>query len=202
MKKSVLGNFFLYLISRGTIIVLLSLIGLTLLAKLYFPCCHNFEENILASSVVVLIVEILVYLRNFFKLRILKGNKYKRTKITNRLEAQVGDSIYEDITQRYIDGNVSTEITLKYLGGGKYLGDVEYEEGKAKFYLVFDRVNPTIGTGTFQYIFKKPGLGELDMGKYEIQIDVLNNDIVYLFYSNSIPSGLTSGYEIWEGVKR
>lgn len=44
---------------------------------------------------------------------------------------------------------------MGYKGEGEYEGEAFYEEGKVKFTLCLDKINPIIGVGAYQYIKKK-----------------------------------------------
>ena len=48
------------------------------------------------------------------------------------------------------------------------------------------------GVGSYKYINTD------DFGKYEFQIDDQNSNRIIVYYKNTIPSGLSEGYEIWE----
>lgn len=156
---------------------------------------RNVLFNIFSSVIVILIIELIVLFRDWFKYSSLQGT-YRRIKIFSVDEKKEADSKYVDMSQTYIDNKVNPEIYLGYVGDGKYQGYAFYdkgEKGKTKITLQRDLENTMIGTGTYQYFDK----AIIDLGTYSFQVD-LNKKTLYIFYSNLLPSGLTKGYEIWE----
>lgn len=183
-----------------TVIVILSAVAIFSLAVNNCICdadTRNIFIGIFSSSVVVLIIELISFLRDWLKYSTLRGT-YKRRVITNRLDQRTPDSIYEDMTAKYNQININPTIELKYKGEGEYAGIVYYEEGTAKITINLNQDNPNTGTGTYQYIEKKPGYKMPDLGTYKVQVDMTNNKIIYIYYSNVLQNGLASGYEIWE----
>ena len=189
-------------------IIIVSLLGLiTVLGILLgFPtnCSISIGEtwkNIfigaLTSSFVVLFIETIALIRDSRKFWYLRGT-FKRIEIYNKLAQRKDDKIYEEITQRYIDKKVNSIIKIKSRGDGQFEGTADYEEGKVKFDIVLDKVNPSYGLGTYQYISKKEKYILPDLGKYETIRDKVNQDRIFLHYNNILPSGLAEGYEIWE----
>ena len=162
--------------------------------------CDNDWKSILigiaSSSLVVLVIETVASVKDYFRLATL-SRTYKRIKITNTLDKRHSSGIYEDMTQRYIDKGVEPKITLTYKGDGEYVGEAFYEEGKVALTICLDKTNPKKGTGTYQYLEKKPGYEMPDLGTYTIQVDNKNTDKVFIYYSNIVPNGLARGYEIW-----
>lgn len=162
--------------------------------------CDNDWKSILigiaSSSLVVLVIETVASVKDYYRLANL-SRSYKRVKITNTLDNRHPNGIYEDLTQRYIDKGVSSEITMVYKGEGEYEGEAFYEEGKVKFTICLDKTNPKIGVGAYQFLEKSNGYEIPDLGTYTIQVDTKNTDKIYIYFSNIIPNGLAKGYEIW-----
>ena len=180
-------------------------------------CCHNYNETfrnviigVLSSALLLLLVEVILFIRDFLKFSFLAG-KYKRLEIyqinENRIRWTKDESIeingkqfeykkdscyhrlafYDELSNR-------KKIKLEYLFNGKYSGTVEYDEGTTKISITLDSTNEMQGKGTYQYTNRR------DLGTYEVQIDKINTKRIYLYYKNTIPSGLAEGYEIWEKI--
>lgn len=159
------------------------------------PDVKNICLGIFGSAVFALILGLIDIASENSRLSFLKGD-YTRCKITNRKDERDPDGAYEDLTPRYNAANIDSKISIVHNGEGEYSGTAIYEQGKVRFTINLDRINPSVGSGTYQYVDKKPGLP--DIGTLAIQVDSSNRNILYVFYSNVIPSGLASGYEIWE----
>lgn len=152
--------------------------------------------GVASSSFVVLAIETVASVKDYYRLANLHQT-YKRIKITNTLDNRHPNGIYEDMTQRYLDKGVETKISLTYKGDGEYIGEAFYEEGKVALTICLDKTNPKTGTGTYQFLEKKPGYEMPDLGTYTIQVDEKNTDRLFVYYSNIVPNGLARGYEIW-----
>jgi hypothetical protein len=160
--------------------------------------CLNINEdwkNVLigffTSSLVVLMIELVNWIYGKNKLSKLTG-KYSRVKITQEDLSITSGISYKDMTEEYKDVNIS--INLKYRGEGEYTGSAYYKGGKVKFIINLDKANPNIGKGVYQYIKSE----HPDFGTYDIKIDSDDSNVIYVSYSNIIPSGRARGYEIWE----
>lgn len=153
--------------------------------------------GIASSALVVFVIETVASTMDYFRLANL-SRTYYRIKITNTLDNRHPNGIYEDMTQRYIDKGVETKISLTYMGDGEYVGIAFYEQGKVAITICLDKTNPNTGTGTYQYLEKKPGFEMPDLGTYVIQVDNKSTDEVFVYYSNIVPNGLARGYEIWK----
>jgi len=114
------------------------------------------------------------------------------------LDHKKDGKFYEDITATYNERNVNPNIKVKSLGEGQFEGTADYDEGKIKFDIILDRINPSFGLGTFQYISKKEIYKQPDLGKFELLRDKVNPDRLFIYHKNIIPTGATEGYEIWE----
>ena len=92
---------------------------------------ENILIGILTSSFVVLFIESITFLKNVSRYSFLIRD-YKRLKIYNKLDERKDDKIYEDITPRYNEKNVSPSIKIELYGEGRFGGTAYYEEGKVK----------------------------------------------------------------------
>ena len=182
------------IIAALLIIVIASVIGFEITCN---SDAKNIYIGIFSSSIVVLLLEIIAFFRDRYKYSFLDGI-YQRQIITDKQILPINDSIYKDMTQSYKDDNVPDKIKLVYSGDGEYKGTAEYNEGKVEIVINLNADNRNVGTGTYQFTSKKPGYKMPDLGVYKIQVDQANENIIYVYYSNTIPSGIASGYEIWE----
>ncbi len=157
----------------------------------------NILIGIYTSSIVVLILEIITFLKNSNRYGFL-NKKYKRIKIYNKLSDKKNDTIYEEITSRYHENNINSLIKIKHHGDGRFSGSAYYEEGKVKFDVFLDSTNPSFGLGTYQYIEKYKNKDMPDLGKLELVRDKVDDDKIYIYFKNIAPSGLAESYEIWE----
>ena len=186
------------------IICLLVIVIITIaliLAKDCLNYCSSVENlliGLLASSLVVLLIEAITYLMNINRYSYLSG-KFERIKIFNKLDQRDGDIIYEDITKRYDETKVNKDIHIKDNGEGRFSGEANYEEGKQAFELFLDQTNPSYGKGIYHYAEKhKAYMNSMpDFGKLEIIRDKNNSRTIYIIYQNISPSGIAAGYEIW-----
>jgi hypothetical protein len=116
------------------------------------------------------------------------------------------DSIYHElIYQKCTD--IKYSIRLSYKFQGMYSGTAEYflhdsysgrwqdrsiAKTKVAITLNINLGNKMTGEGSYKYVNKD------DFGKYEFQIDDENSDRIIVYYRNTLPSGLSEGFEIWE----
>lgn len=91
------------------------------------------------------------------------------------------------------------EIELVYKGNREYeIPQIHYDEQwHAKASLVLDPSNRRVGTGVYHYDRKSDSLSA-DFGTYQLFVDALNQNKIYLFHQNYVPSGLSEGYEVFE----
>ena len=158
---------------------------------------ENILIGILTSSFVVLFTETVTCLKNKSRYSFLNRD-YKRLEIYNKLDERKYDKIYEDITPRYNQENVSPSIKITHYGEGRFGGTAYYEEGKVEFEIFLDQTNPSFGSGTYQYLHKRKGFEMPDFGKWELIRDKVDKEKIYIYYKNIAPSGLAEGYEVWE----
>lgn len=116
------------------------------------------------------------------------------------------DSCYHELlyykceTETYL-----TELNYKY--NGIYTGMVEYfnhsigdwqqnnmTKISATITLNLNLANKMTGVGSYKYYDRD------DFGKFEFQVDEQNKKRIIVSYVNTIPSGLSEGYEIWQKV--
>lgn len=182
-------------------IIILLFLFITATVSFYFAKTSNVTDtknifyNIFSSATVVFLIELIVFIRDWIKYSFLSGI-YKRLKIFNENSKKEIDSKYDDMTPIYVEHNVDTNITLHYIGDGKYNGYAYYDKGdkgKTKIILNLDMANPMTGTGAYQYLDKE----NIDIGVLSFQVDISKKRL-YVFHSNLLPSGLAKGYEIWE----
>lgn len=183
-------------------------------------CCHNYNDTfrniiigILSSAILLALIEFILLIRDSTKYAFLSG-KYKRLEIyqlnENRIRWTKDESIekngkrFEYKTDScyhrlafYDDLTDIKKIELKYLFNGKYSGTVDYDEGTTKISITLDNTNEMQGKGTYQYT-KSTDNKLPNLGTYEIQVDELDKSKIYVYYKNTIPSGLAEGYEIWK----
>lgn len=182
------------------LLVVIVTIGLLKPCLLYYRLPDGLLIGLLSSAIVVLLIEAISYTTDLKRFSYLRG-KFRRVEIQNKLDAVAAANAgrdYEDITPRYVAGQVCRSIRIKHQGEGRFTGSAHYEEGKVKFDLLLDTLNPSHGFGTYQYTAKKPGYPLPDFGKYELFRDKLNNDRIYIHHKNIAPTRRAEGYEIWE----
>jgi len=180
-------------------VVCIALLATLLLAGTLASAWDNLLVGTVSSSLVVAILEIVDIIRDRSQYRFLVG-KYQRTRICNKLDKNLGDGIYDDITQRYNEKKVKLDLELSYFGDGKYKGTAGYEEGVAAVTFILDPVNPHTGIGSYQYLSKYGTYPMPDHGTYRIQVDSQDRSRIYVYFQNSIPTGVAAGYEIWEKI--
>jgi hypothetical protein len=178
------------------ILIFLAIVSLTISIFLCNGDLKNILIGIFSSAFVVITIETVALTKDYCLFSILSED-YKRIKITITLDNRNPLGIYEDITDRYVKAGVNSAIKLKYRGDGEYQGRACYEEGEVMFTINLDKTNPKIGHGVYQYISKKHCCEMPDLGIYKIQLDTLNSDRLFVYYSNVVPNGLARGYEIW-----
>ncbi|MBU3715284.1 MAG: hypothetical protein FGM46_10130 [Ferruginibacter sp.] len=116
------------------------------------------------------------------------------------------DSIYHELVYQRC-AEIKYSIRLNYKFQGMYSGTAEYflhdtytgrwqdrniGKTKAAITLNMNLANKNTGEGSYKYVNKE------DFGKYEFQIDDENPNRIIVYYRNTLPSGLSEGYEIWE----
>lgn len=158
---------------------------------------ENILIGILTSSFVVFYIETITFLKNVSRYTFL-NREYKRLEIYNKLDERKDDKIYEDITPRYNQKNISPSIKITHYGEGRFSGTAYYEQGKVAFEIFLDQTNPSYGSGTYQYLHKSKGYEMPDFGKLELIRDKVDKQKIYIYYKNIAPSGLAEGYEVWE----
>jgi len=178
--------------------ILLVLSGGTLF---YISSCTQYSEiikdiliGIFSAVLLLLFIEIRDLIKDNQKFGTLSGT-YKRLDILNADLSVTSDTKYKSMNERYAD--VNSIIQLKYKGDRKYEFEAEYEEGSKKAIIHLDATNPTEGKGVYQYLSKKPGYRLPDIGYFQLQVDTLNPNKLYLYHNNLVPSGLAQGLEIW-----
>ena len=178
------------------IVIVLSILTLNF-PLILTPFAENILIGILTSSFVVLFIETITFLKISSRYSFLNKD-YKRLEIYNKLDEKKNDKIYENITPRYSEKNVSPLIKIKNYGEGRFGGTAYYEEGKVEFEIFLDQTNPSFGFGTYQYLHKSKGNEMPDFGKWELIRDKVDKERIYIYYKNIAPSGLAEGYEVWE----
>ncbi|MBL7890881.1 MAG: hypothetical protein JNL24_15105 [Bacteroidia bacterium] len=122
----------------------------------------------------------------------------------------IDDSVYHELSYYELETNeYLTE--LEYLYNGKYKGTVEYidhdfedEMGKKHYdlkikpkcfaYFQLNFTSNISGEGNYKYANK------LDFGIFNFQLDPENSNRILVYYKNTMPSGISEGYEIWERI--
>ena len=169
---------------------------------LLLTICFNLDREILkdiligvfSSILLLLIFELREYINDKRKYGHLSGS-YFRTDIYEVDHTATINTRYKSLNERY--KAVNTNIVIQYKGDRQYVFEADYEEGRKKGVIFVDEQNLKIATGHYQYISKKPGYILPDIGDYRFQVDELDNKKIFVFFSNSIPSGLAEGYEVW-----
>jgi hypothetical protein len=168
----------------------------------YISSCSQYPEigkdilvGIFSAILLLLFIEIRDLIKDNQKFGTLAGS-YKRLDILNADMTATSDTKYKSMRDRY--AGVNSVIKFKYRGDRKYEFEAEYEEGRKKAIIHLDATNPTEGKGVYQYITKKPGYKLPDIGYFQLQVDTVNPDKLYLYHNNLVPSGLAQGLEIWE----
>jgi len=188
-----------------TIISLLLMCILSVYLLGWSSDCERFTNllvGIIASSLTLIVFEVIDFSYERCAFSYLKG-KYRRIKIENGLDKRdpETDRIYKDMTDRYANASVNPEVSMKYEGNCKYSGQLDYEEGHAKFTIDLNRENKYTGKGIYSYASKKDKYRKdmPDNGNYEVVVVEPNNPIrIHVHFRNLIPSNLAYGYEIWE----
>lgn len=138
------------------------------------------------------------------------GNEQKRQKRMEFAEAKgerySDDSIYHELIYQKC-AEIKYSIRLNYNFQGMYSGTAEYfrhdsyegrwqdrniSKTKVAITLNINLANKKTGEGSYKY------LNQDDFGKYEFQIDDENPNLLIVYYRNTLPNGLSEGYEIWE----
>lgn len=170
---------------------------------LFFISCQSQYSEILKDILVGIISALLLLLfidiRESIKDKNIYGQltgEYKRIDIFNADPTAVSDTKYSSMNLRY--ANVDSKIQFNYKGNRKYEFEADYEEGRKKAIIYLDQINPTEGSGVYQYSSKKNNYTLPDMGYFKLQVDTINPNRLYVYHNNLIPSGLAQGYEIWE----
>ncbi|HEV8083571.1 MAG TPA: hypothetical protein VGP55_10235 [Chitinophagaceae bacterium] len=137
----------------------------------------------------------------------------RSSKISNKgqIEASenvkfLDDSFYHEL-KYYNWEQIDYFIKLKYHYHGIYTGTIEYMDHtksdwrnnkiiKIEALITFNLnlANKMTGVGSYKYFNRD------DFGKFDFQIDEQNLNRIIAKYENTIPSGLSEGYEIWEKV--
>lgn len=186
---------------------------------------ENIVIGLLSASILLLLFEIFQMLFDKVLYGYLEG-KYNRTIITDSIansDIVKGEKRTEDLTadqkrqfaerklqpipdSRYVevlgyrDIGKDWIIELKYLYHGIYEGTAEYHKywetpygqpTKVKFKLTLSIPNVSIGTGNYKYLERE------DYGIYDFQVNASDSTEILVLYKNSIPSGLSEGYEKW-----
>ncbi|HEY6504375.1 MAG TPA: hypothetical protein VIZ28_10400 [Chitinophagaceae bacterium] len=156
----------------------------------------NILIGIISSVILILIIEVRDLIRDNSIYGHLDG-PYKRQDIFNIDGTKTSDTKYVSMMNDYRD--VLSEIKLKYVGAREYKCEIYYKEGITKATFFIDITNNKIATGKYQYTVKYSDKATMpDLGTFELHVDELNDKRLYVFHKNLIPSGLASGYEIWE----
>jgi hypothetical protein len=188
----------------------------------FLPRTENILLGVFSSAILLLFIEFINYVIDKKKYGFIEGVYYRKaiyqvnkdrlrgSEITagkiDKGEKYSDDSVYHElIYQRCAD--IKYSIRLSYKFQGMYTGTAEYflhdsYEGrwqdrsiaktKAAITLNINLGNKMTGVGSYKYINTD------DFGKYEFQIDDQNSNRIIAYYKNTIPSGLSEGYEIWE----
>ncbi len=134
-----------------------------------------------------------------------KRNKRKEI-LETKGERYSDDSIYHELIYQKCS-EIKYTIKLQYKFQGIYSGTAEYflhdsydgrwqdrsiSKTKAAITLNINLANVKTGEGSYKYINND------DFGRYEFQIDDQNPSRIIVYYRNTLPSGLSEGYEIWE----
>ena len=159
------------------------------------PIFNDILVGIVSSLILLLLFEFREFVNDQKKYGHFKG-PYHRVDIYEVDPDAKSDTKYKSLTERY--SKVTSETYLDYLGGRQYNFEIDYEEGRVKGVLFIDEQNLRIAKGNYQYMSKIGGKHLTDLGEYNVQLDELNYNRLFVFYKNIIPSGLAEGYEIWE----
>lgn len=90
------------------------------------------------------------------------------------------------------------DIELIYKGNREYeIPKINYDiQWYAKGSITLEPSNSKRGTGVYHYTKKHESI-EADFGTYELFVDSIDPDRIYIFHQNYLPSGLSIGYEIF-----
>jgi len=185
----------------------------------------NIIIGLISSSILLLIVELFQFLLDR-KLGYLQG-VYSRTIIANLIEntdfvneekreeelTQVQRKKFNERNLSPLPGSRYVEISdyrslgkdliikLKYLHHGIYEGTAEYfkyweqpfsQKTLVKFTLTLNTSNLSTGAGTYKYVEFD------DYGIYSFQINDNDKSEILVIFKNTIPNGLSEGYEKWK----
>ena len=188
---------------------------------------QNIIIGIFSSSVLLLLNELINYLSDKNKYGFLEGT-YERTIITDVLELQpkinkkrtdeldeneikmlvnkglrpIPDSKYVELIG-YREIGKNWRIQLNYLHNGAYEGTADYHaywadygtKTSVKFTLTLNPSNITTGAGNYKYVERE------DYGIYSFQVNEADRNEILVTYHNTIPSGLSQGFEKWKRLK-
>jgi hypothetical protein len=124
------------------------------------------------------------------------NGEYKRIGIFISDLTKTSDTKYSP--QDY-DG-VDPRIKFLYKGNRQYQFESQHKEGKIKAVIYLDQINPSEGSGVYQYSEKLKDYILPDIGYFKLIVDTLDCKRLYVYHRNLIPSGLAEGYEIWQKV--
>lgn len=186
---------------------------------------ENIIIGLLSSLILLLLIEIFQMFSDKLLYGYLEG-KYSRTIITDVIansDIVNGEKRTEDLNDeqvkefkarnlnpipgsRYVeilgyrDIGKDWVIELKYLYHGIYKGTAQYHKywgnygdpAIVNFTLILNIPNSTTGSGNYKYMEIE------DYGTYEFQVNENNKTEILVEYKNTIPSGLSEGYEKWQ----
>jgi hypothetical protein len=188
----------------------------------------NLLVGLISSTILLLLVELFQFLQDR-KYGYLKGI-YSRTVIAHLIEntdfvtcEKREEELTEEQKQKFEERNLSPIkgsryveindykslgkdliIELKYLYHGIYEGKAEYfkyweqpfdQKTLVKFTLTLNISNLSTGAGSYKYVEYD------DYGIYSFQINDNDKSEILVTFKNTIPNGLSEGYEKWKRLK-
>lgn len=150
----------------------------------------------LIYSIILLILLELKDIRREYTIYSWLAGEYERREIFQVNHTKLTGTKYEKLDY----SKVNVGVILKYVENRMYEMELSYENGVVKGYFFIDQVNLNLGTGGYHYTATRDPYIHADYGTYNLQVDPLNKNVLYVYHKNIVPNGNAEGYEVW--IKR
>ena len=157
----------------------------------YNVMIENFLLGLFGSLIVFIAIDTVEYFKDKNEFGKLAGY-YERIDFKLPDRTKTADSIWI-IDNPFTRG---LEFKLEYKGHRKYEAILNYPDGNSnvKVTLYADQDDANIGIGNYQYLDKPIA----DFGTNTFHVDQKNDNRLYIYSKNIVPSGLAEGLEIWK----
>lgn len=156
-------------------------------------------DHVLVGLIYSIILLILLELKDIRREHVVYSwlaGEYERKEIFQVNHAKSTGSKYEKLDY----SKVNVGVILKYVENRMYEIELSYENGIVNGYFFIDQVNLNSGSGGYHYIATRNPEIHVDYGSYNLQVDPLDENVLYVYYKNIVPNGNAEGYEVW--IKR